>query len=185
MALLIALFFSVPAGAQDFRTGIAVSPANIGLSADIPALSPFEFNRISAGADMYGILMGRTDRPGVSASYLHDFIFHISGNEGLIASFYAGAGASAGWVRDFEQGSFNPVDNTLKRDPGVMAALSGNIGCLLTFPGRSISVCVDMTGSFGGFARKNKDNGSTLLSLYHNGIYRIMYPHVIIMMNLR
>ena len=185
IALSIALIFSVPSGAQAIRAGFSASPADVGLSVYIPSLSPFEFNRISAGADLYGILLGRTGIPGASASYLHDFVFRIIGNEDLSASFYAGAGASAGWVRDFEPGAFNRLENTLKRDPGLMAALSGNIGCLLTFPGRNISVCVDFTGSFGALTKRDNDNGSLLLSLYHNGIYRALYPHIIIMLDLR
>lgn len=179
LVLILCLVMSLTAGAQDYSFGLYSSIKGIGATFEHRRPNNC-FNSYTATMDIYGMPTGRSNMPGGHFSYSHNVIYREYGSNGVKYSLYWGTGCSAGFVHDFEKGLFaQPGGTILRRNYGLMCALAGNYGCRFTF---RESLCLDLrfTGEFGCHIRKDEIHGNQDLSCYLNGIFRALYPQLII-----
>ena len=165
------------ASAQRTLAGLYNSPKGFGLQVDIESKTAPEFSRIVLYADSYGIFQGRTTTPGAVLSFTRDYIFASQERQDVIFNLYAGAGATAGYVHDFEKGSGSLYAGALSRRMGFAGALAGNIGVRADF-GRRLVLDASLRADLGLFARAKDENGSVLFSFYRNGALRCLYPQL-------
>lgn len=177
--LIAFLCFCTKAGAQDYSFGLYSSLKGVG--------GVFEhsrtrhcFNCYSAMMDIYGMPTGRSNMPGGHFAFSHNVIYSEFEDNGVRYRLYWGTGCSLGFVHDFEKGLFaSPGGTVLRKNYGLMAALDGNYGCKFIF---REALCIDVrfTGEFGFHMRKDEIHGNMDLSCYLNGIFRALYPQVVL-----
>lgn len=175
----IASLLSIPSSAQSTAVGMFNSLKGIGLTLEIPR-GENDFTTLVSYVEMYGIPTGRCDKPGFKVRCSHDFIFRQYRHDSTAFQLYAGPGVTAGYMRDYEVG--RRIDNalTLMRNPGIMAALCGSLGCRFSFEGRidlDLSVCADI----GIHARRAESRYNIDVRLYRNGLLQSFYPELSIL----
>lgn len=176
IAVVFSLFIACATSSAQTRAGVFNSPQGFGLCLDT-GHSGDSFNSFSAYADIYGVVTGRAIYPGFKFQYLRNTAFKTFESGDAMVRIYAGAGASAGYVHDFEKRSDHLT--FLQKGLGACAAIAGDAGCMLTYSDISVdlSFCAEA-----GFHAKSED-GAFKLSLYRNGLYQFCYPRLRIMWN--
>lgn len=177
--LAICLLLPFNAAGQDYSFGLYSSMKGIGAVFEHSRPNHC-FNCYSATMDIYGMPSGRSNMPGGHFSFSHNVIHSEYQDNGVRYSLYWGTGCSVGFVHDFEKGLFaTPGGTVLRRNYGLMCALNGNYGCKFTF---RESLCIDLrfTGEFGFHIRRDEIHNNLDLSCYLNGLFRAIYPQVIL-----
>lgn len=156
--------------AADVAGGIFNSPKGFGVSADVKTSQ--NVLSFSLFADMYGVFSRKSDVPGVRAEmFFNREILSRKLKYGTMA-FYAGPGASLGYVRDFR-----------KDFPSVMGAevsVCADTGLEFIFREKVIldlSIALDM----GLFITSKADDGESPVRFYRNGGFQFFYPQLKIM----
>lgn len=178
-SLLLSMFLlvCVSASAQT-RIGIYNSVKGLGVSAEfVSKENTAESDLISVYTDTYGVFSGRSKFWGVMASYRHEYSFFKTDYEFLSLELHSGAGFIAGYVRDYEEGTFSLNTPALTKNPGLCFGVSGNIGARIFFD-RAISLDVSFSIDPGMHIRADNESGNLMVSLYNNGIYHFIYPEL-------
>lgn len=177
--LIAILCFCFNAGAQEYSFGLYSSMKGIGVVFEHSRPGNC-FNCYSAVMDIYGMPTGRSNMPGGHFSFSRNVIYSEFEGDEVWYRLYWGTGCSLGYVHDYEKGLFaSPGGTVLRRNYGFIAALSGNYGCKFLF---RKDLCIDLrfTGEFGFHMRKDEIHGNMDLACYLNGLFRALYPQVII-----
>ncbi|MCH5173158.1 MAG: hypothetical protein J1D85_02995 [Bacteroidales bacterium] len=145
------------------------------------------FCTLTAYADIYGVATSRCQYPGFRMNAMRQFTLRTLEANGMSMSFYAGTGLSAGYVRDHDKGRWVDLSSLVSDNPGVMLALSGDVGCHFDF-GRSIGVDLSFTADAGVHIRRNEAEQAyraTSVSVFNNGLWQVFYPQFIIYFKLK
>lgn len=172
------LAFCMHADAQNIGIGLFNSPKGFGISLEQEGRkSPDFFNSYTLFADIYGTCTSRTPHPGIkfNASRLY-YLDAITGSEATFI-FYVGPGISAGYVHDFEKDYLTDFYKALSKNAGAVLALSGTGGCRFSF---NKAIMLDLSFTIEAGMHLRRENGSTKLSLYKNGIFQTIYPQLTI-----
>ena len=176
--LAIVLPYSFLNAQECVRAGLFSSPKGLGVRALVPR-GDGRSTTLTIYADQTGIIRGLTTAPGIK--------FNCSGERTLGAadigdgriSLFAGPGISLGYAQDYEKGYF--VGNTrLEKNPGMLLAASGNIGCLADFGGR-LSLMLSFTAEAGIHLRSDERHPQKSLTFYKNGFFQTFYPEAVIL----
>lgn len=135
----------------------------------LETLSPSgrEFNTFTLYADLASVYLGDNRDPGVKFNYSHNIrIAQFSPRTLDNLSFIAGSGFSTGWVKDSGKDGY-----------GLCAALSGTFGARTVFPCR-VCLFLGITLETGLLLYDNGGHPTT--TLYRDGIYQIILPHLTI-----
>ncbi len=166
VSLFLALALCQTAGGQVRSLGTWHSRKGAGLTMQVPARHPGESNTFTVYAELGDIYAGHLETPGGKFVFSHNIsILSFEGVQEGDISLFAGAGASAGWVKDYGREGF-----------GMMAAVNGSFGASAAFTANRIHVSAGVTIEAGPWLQKTGDNYS--VSLYRNGIYRSFYPYI-------
>ena len=152
--------------------GLYNSTKGFGINAIRPVSGQEEFDNFCLYADIYGLPLGKSTAPGVFFGYTRDYIFRTIEIDQIVFDFYAGAGASAGYVRDREA----------ERMGGVFA-LCGDVGVRADFS-RLISVALSFRTDLGLYMSKESASAALLFSFYRNGLIRTLHPQISILFHL-
>ena len=155
------------AAARDRKTGLNLSYNELSATFSLPMAATEEL-RLSLNLDMTGVVSGKCLYPGLSADVAYLYVFGEKVFEsGERMEFFAGPGANAGYVRNFD-GRY-----------GVMAALSGHIGFEYVF-NVPVSLSLSLEPALG--IHVNRDRfGYVNTDLYKAGLAHSLLPHVGIM----
>lgn len=168
-ALLLAGCLSC--AAQPFL-GLYNSTKGFGVNAIRSVPGQNEFDNYTLYADIYGLPLGQSAAPGGFFSYTRDYIFRTIEIDEIVFDFYAGAGVSAGYVRDREAEKM-----------GGVFALCGDVGVRVDFS-RLISIALSFRTDLGLYISKEPASTAILFSLYKNGLIRTLHPQISILFRL-
>lgn len=178
---LILTLAYLPAGAREWSAGLYSFPAGHGIQVQTMDDKEEEMDTFIISTDLYGITSGRTADVGFRLSYTHDYVLGRLEAEDFSMKFHAGAGLLAGYVHDHENGIFLGTIEPLKKEMGVVAALSCSLGLRFDFFARRVAIDLGLSANPGVHLRMDRENGSLYLSFYKNGIYQILFPKISIM----
>lgn len=169
LKVLTLVLVLLPAGhsarAQGFALGTFHSFKGLGLSAEIPSSKPKEYNSFSLFADLARVYTGDSPSPGVKFNMSHNIrIVDFKPRTADRISLFSGAGFSAGWVRDSGKDCY-----------GLTGALSGTIGARAAF---SCNIVLSLGITLETGILLYKDNGHIKSTLYRDGIYQTVLPHL-------
>lgn len=153
--------------AQDFTNAIGYisSPKYVGISYSLTNKNSQVSNNLSLNLDLMNVLKGESDHPGLRLCYNQTRPFeNWDTKSGTIISFYAGPGASVGYVMDYDE------------DFGWFIALSGTCGFDFKFI-KPINIRIGIMGEF-GIQCVNQGENNTKIKLYKNGIIRSVIPEI-------
>lgn len=180
LCLLPASIRCISASGQDVAIGGFNSLKGFGICTEIGGSDADHerFNTYILSLDIYGLPMGRTEKPGVKFVFSHNHVLVKGGRGGVDSQFYAGPGAAVGYVHDREK-SVASI-NRLVNNPGMTAALTGSAGMRMLFREH---VLIDLSFTFeaGFHIRKDEWQEQNDLRFYSNGIYQAWYPQLSIM----
>ena len=181
LSATVAMLFCPRASGQEGRAaGFYNSPRGFGLvfQQDAPDHS---FNSFTMMADTYGLLKNKCGLPGVRFNFSRNFIMLTTGHQGCEFEFFAGPGASLGYLRDFEKNYYSRDNSVLlEKNPGIMTALSGTGGCHFRFS-RRVDVELSWMVEIGFHLRKDEDFGNWNLAFFKNGIVKAINPQLMIL----
>lgn len=163
---------------QDFSAGVFNSVKGIGLSAEF--LHSNRLDMIETYADLYGVIGGRCDTPGVKLCYTHARILKQIVGDSTSYLIYLGPGFSTGYIQDFEAGMFEKSFRTFVRNKGICAALTAKGGVRMDF-NRRLSLNAGIRIEAGVHVRPDEQRRAYALSLYENGIYQTYVPELSIL----
>lgn len=146
------------------------SPKGFGLSIE-PYKDSLSFNSYTVMADMFGILTGEYNSPGVRFIYCRKFIFSQIQRDDYMLDIFGGPGLSVGLGRDFHA----PMS--------VISGMHGCIGGRFSFA-RRISVSMELGADLAFKLNKNQ-RGRTELSFYRAGLIHVLYPEIRIQYNIK
>ncbi len=179
LMLAAMLVFSGVAPAREHYLGTFHSPKGLGVGMLVSSSSENCFNVINLYADMFGVYSGRTKDVGAVLSYSRDYVIFSFDYAFCSVTLHGGPGFLTGYVHDYERHFFTSEGSPDKK-MGVVAALSGNIGLLTDYLNHRISIDVGFRIDPGMHIRRDKSDGTVLLSLYKRGIYYSLYPQLCI-----
>lgn len=184
-ALVFVLLLAVPAGlgAQGPSWGLFNSPKGFGVSAESPVKGG-TFNSFDLYADIYGLPNGRASSyPGVRIQALHNMVLRSYDKPGRSSFVYAGFGAAAGYVRDFESFSrWNGGPAYLIMNMGGIVCISGAFGVRCDFA--DVTLDLGLQADAGFYIRRHESHGNLMFELYRNGLYNSLYPQLRILWNM-
>lgn len=180
LCLLFASGFCFQAKGQDAAMGVYNSLKGFGICTEVDGSDQDHerFNTYILSMDIYGMPMGRTERPGIKFNFSHNHVLVKGGRGGVDSQIYAGPGAAVGLVQDRENSVAS--QSRLVNNPGVVAALSGSAGMRMLFREH---VLIDLSFTFeAGFHIRNDEwQDQRDLRFYSNGISRAWYPQLSIL----
>lgn len=144
--------------------GLFSSPKGAGFSIDYEVSRNIR-NSYIVLADLYGVVKGRYDTPGIKAVFLHYNRFAGFESGGTAVDFYFAPGVSMGYVRDSGSEGLYGISTA------VDIALAGRINFE-----RGFDIEVGFNCEAGLFSR-SIDKG-VRMSLYRNGLTQAYYPFV-------
>lgn len=166
ISLFLALAACHTAGGQVRSVGTWHSFKGLGLTMQTGTRNPREANTFTLYAELGDAYAGHLTAPGGKFVFSHNITLHdFDAADGEAFSLFAGAGASAGWVKDHGRDGF-----------GMMAALNGSFGACAAFARKHVHVSAGITLEAGPWLQKTA--GNYVVSLYRNGIYQGYYPYI-------
>lgn len=163
--LICTLLYPCAAQAQLLSVGSFQSYKGLGVSIQSEGSDSQVFNTYTLYADMASVFAGSSKTPGVKFNFSHNFrLLNFPSAIGEDFCLYAGSGVSTGWVQDY-----------MRSDFGLEAALTGTFGARMAFK-RSILITFGITLDAGAIVFK--ENGNLKFSVYRNGVYQSIYPHI-------
>lgn len=155
------------------------SPKGFGASLLLPSAGDgSQILAMTVAADMYGVISGVYTDPGIRLNITR---FGLSETMGGI-TFFAGPGFTIGHVRDFNRDDFVPSPDSF-HGQGFTAALSATGGMRLSFD-RSVSLAFSLSAETGIHIRKDRETSGNVLAVYKNGLYRLLFPEISIIIDL-
>ena len=187
IALLVLSLSLVPIqlGAQE-SLGLFSSIKGVGATVRFPENNGV-FHTVTSFIDIYGVATSRCSNPGIRFNVSRMYVFHRMDRGDVQLTFYAGPGASAGYVRDHDKGRGIDLKSLMADNDGFMAALSAGAGCRFDFSGK-VALDLSLSGDLGIHIRRNeRENGyfATSLSVFNNGWMQLPYPQLTILFKLR
>jgi len=150
---------SVSAGG--LSAGLFNSPKGFGFSIDYIA-SDNIYNSYNVYADIFGMMDGRYDSPGIKACYLHYNRLAAFNYKDTDCGLFLAPGASTGYVRDMGSDKFGAI---LTADVALALRLSYQ---------RSIDIELGAVAELGFIARKT--GSGTQMNIYNNGLVQALFP---------
>jgi hypothetical protein len=161
--------------AERYSLGLYNSIRGIGLSL-FEQREDLSFNSYSLTADLFGVLNGRTDVPGLHFNFSRNYYLMSSGDERCNFLLFSGPGATIAYTRDYEKGYYNREHfGPFEKNPGVVLALSASFGCRFVFR-RRIELQLSWLLETGLHLRQDEELPQTKVSFYRNGVLRAPYP---------
>lgn len=180
--LIAALLLNVPASAQNsFPGGLGMynSFKGFGLMYSIPSNNNVTDNFLLR-CDNFGVISGRCSTPGILFQFSRGVTFRSYERDGVGYHLYAGAGVSAGYVKDFQKGYLSDPDKPLNHNMGAMIGVTGTFGCYFSFEG-GIDLIAGWSATAGMHIRENENYGTLSMSGYLNGLLTALYPELTIL----
>lgn len=144
------------------------------------------FHTATAYVDIYGVATGRCSNPGFRINVSREYVLRRFSRGDVGFTFYAGPGVSAGYVRDHDKGRGIDLVSLVSDNEGIMAAVSVNTGCRLSFGG-PVSLDLSFAGDLGVHMRRNeKESGyfAPSVSIFNNGWMQLLYPQLTVLFRL-
>ena len=161
--IIMGCTFSSHAYAQPKSMGTSYSFSGMALSYE-HYLSNDSFAEISLKGETGEMFMGRTEIPGVSASFTWNMkIYDWTSRNGNTVSIFAGPGLTAGWCED------------LKKPSGGFIGLKGRVGGECSF-NRKVIISVSVSPVIGTHAVLLED--SIRMTYYRNGLLGAVIPEI-------
>ncbi|MCR5561065.1 MAG: hypothetical protein K6F58_04520 [Bacteroidales bacterium] len=167
---LLALILFAPARqalAQGYALGTFQSFKGVGLSAEVLSSSGREFSLFTLYADLAKVYTGANRLPGIKMGYSRNI--RIADFEPKTLDdlcLFAGSGFTAGWVMDSGREVY-----------GACGALSGTFGARAAFP-CGVVFSLGLTLETGLLLYP--EGGNVKSTLYRDGIYNAVLPHLTI-----
>ena len=140
----------------------------VGLSFETLSPSGREFNTFTLYADLASVYLGDNPDPGVKFNFSHNIRIAQFNPQTLDdLSLIAGSGFSTGWVRDSGRDKY-----------GLCGALSGTFGARAVFP---CMVCFILGITLETGLLLYDNGGHPTTTLYRDGIYQTILPHLTIL----
>lgn len=122
-------------------------------------------NRIAINLDLFDVLNGQSEKPGVNIMYNMTKPFRDwELKSGTMVSFYAGPGVSIGYLKDFQ------------KDFGWLMAVNGSCGFAFCFV-KPVNIQLGIIGEFGIHYCGNNVK-DTDIGLYKQGILNAIMPEI-------
>ena len=167
IALAAAILCCWSAFSQTHSAGIFNSPKGFGIDWCSIRSDGTYFNSFNLYLDLCGVISGRTGTPGVKFDFCHDIIVKEKTVGQTRCLIYAGPGASVGYLRDFKSETM-----------GAMIALNGSAGAKFIF-NRGLSLDIGLGAELGlDISHKDSDPNAKVVTLYKNGLIRLLYPQL-------
>ena len=176
---ILVLTCAISSMAQDKSIGIINSAAGFGVTGQWVVAEGEEMNNANIWIDTYGMLSGRSKNPGIALSYTRDYIFEYIILEHFDILLHAGAGAMAGYVKDYEKGIFDSSRDFIE-EMGMAVGLCGVLGIILDYD-RNISLGFNINTIAGIHIRQESYAKNIKLSLYKNGLINSFMPRICLM----
>ena len=178
LPLLILSLVCTPSAAQE-SFGLFSSPKGIGAQIRFPEQDGV-FHSACAFIDIYGVATSRCSNPGLRFSVYRQYVLSRLQQSDVSLTFYAGPGATVGYVRDHDKGFGIDLKSLVSDNEGAVAAISGDAGCRFGFGGR-VSLDLSFAADIGVHVRRNeRESGyfAPSLSIYNNGWMQWLYPQL-------
>ena len=154
----------LPAKAGKLTAGTVHSPKGFGVCFDY-VCSPKLYNAYSLVADLYGVLDGTEQMPGIKAGFSHCTRLAGWTKEKGEINLFAGPGAGFGYVRDYDSGGRF----------GICTTLAGTFCARYAFE-RGITVDMGVILELGIFS--SRKDGHVQTTFYKNGVFRSYIPQI-------
>ena len=166
VSFFLALAACHTAGGQVRSVGTWHSFKGLGLTMQTGAHNPKEANTFTLYAELGDAFAGHLVAPGCKFVFSRDITLHdFDMADGEAVSLFVGAGASAGYVKDYGRDGY-----------GAMAALNGSFGASAAFLEKHVHISAGITLEAGPWLQKRENSYD--ISLYRNGIYQGYYPYI-------
>ncbi len=163
VSLLIGTLFIGALHAQPKSVGTSYSFGGAGLVYE-HMLSHDTFAGLSLKAETAEMFMGRTDHPGISASFTWNLILkEWTSADGNRLNLHAGPGLALGWAKDLRKGE------------GAMIGLTGKFGLECSFK-RKVLISISISPIIGTHAEILDD--SIRMTHYLNGLVSSSMPEI-------
>lgn len=149
--------------AQTRSVGTSWSFSGIGVTYE-HTTSESSFVEINARTDLSKVFIGKTAKPGASASFTWNMIFaQTESRNGFRITCYSGPGATLGWSED------------LKTGHGLVFGIKGRVGVCCLFD-RNIMISAGIAPELGIHASGKA--GAITMNLYRSGITFGLLPEI-------
>ena len=185
LPLLLLSLFWVPSAAQE-SLGVFNSPKGIGATVRLQEKDGI-FHTATAFIDIYGVATSRCSNPGLRFNVSRQYVIGRTQRGDVGMSFYAGPGATLGYVRDHDKGFGIDLVSLFSDNEGFVAAISGDAGCRFDFGGM-VSLDLSFASDLGVHIRKNEKEWEYFapsVSIYNNGWMQWLYPQLTILFKLQ
>lgn len=176
VALLLLLTGS-GASAQSRYVGIFNSMKGMGVSYISDRPSGSEMLALDLYVDMFGVFSGRTRDVGLAADIHWNYVIDYTEWEYASLTLYSGPGFLLGYVHDYEKHFFSHNVETAKK-MGAVAALSGDVGLLVDFFDKRLSLDLRLCINPGLHIRRDNNDVGWLVAMYKRGIYYAFTPQL-------
>lgn len=171
VVILLTMPFLGEAYAQEHSIGTSWSFSGIGLTYE-QQIKETAFVYVGAQFEMTESFLGRAAVPGGSVSFtFNDIIDSISSRNGNRISFFAGAGAAAGYCKDFR------LKRKEQTRPGCFFGLKGRAGFRIEYD-RNVNITAAIAPVL-GMHLSMKDE-TLMLRYYRYGILQTLMPELTI-----
>lgn len=169
--ILLTMLFLCDAYAQERSIGTSWSFAGIGLAYE-QNVNETAFVHVGAQLEMAETFLGRVSSPGGSASFTwNDIIGSTTSRNGNRIIFFAGAGAAAGYSKDFR----------LKRKEQIMHGgffgLKGRAGVRIEY-GRKVNIAACVAPILGMYLSVKDE--TLVMRYYRYGLLQTLMPEITI-----
>ena len=185
LPLFILSLVWVPSAAQE-SVGVFNSPKGIGATVRLQESNGI-FHTATAFVDIYGVATSRCSNPGLRFNVSRQYVLGRAQKGDVGLTFYAGPGATLGYVRDHDKGLGIDFKSLFSDNEGFIAAISGDAGCRFDFGG-FVALDLSLASDLGIHVRKNeheKEYFAPSVSIYNNGWMQWLYPQLTILFRLK
>ena len=184
--LILLLSLCAPRLDAQESVGLFNSIKGIGATVRFPEESGV-FHSATAFVDIYGVATSRCSNPGLRFNVSRMYVLGKQDRGDIHLTFYAGPGATVGYVRDHDKGRGVDLTSLMSNNDGFMAAVSAGAGCRFDFIGR-VALDLSLTGDLGVHIRQNEHEDGYFaanLSIFNNGWMQLLYPQLTILFKFR